>query len=146
MPLVVKVPQAHLGTVKPLQPVPTFSQIIMRQGHPLVFHSPDSKKVPVQLYILNDCLEWRTLDYGVFKSLMTNKKSPSNTVPLKEIDFVVWDKQTSKFIGKVSHDLCFSVVTAERTIDFECRSKDERDALCQGLAYVIKQTREAIAV
>jgi hypothetical protein len=31
----------------------------MRQGHPVVFHSPDRKKVPVQLYILNDCFEWR---------------------------------------------------------------------------------------
>lgn len=144
MPVVVKVPQVHLGTVKPLQPVPTFSQVIMRQGHPVVFHSPDGKKVPVQIHVLNDCFEWRTLDYGVFSSLTTNKKSSSNIVPLKEIDFVVWDKQSSKFIGKVSESLCFSLVTSEKTVDFECRSKDERDALCQGLAFVIKQARDAL--
>jgi len=143
-PLTVKTPQVHLGTVKPLQPVPTFSQVIMRQGHPVVFHSPEGKKVSVQLYILNDCFEWRTLDYGVFSALTTNKKASGNMVPLKDIDFVVWDKQSSKFMGKVSESLCFSLVTADKTIDFECRSKDERDALCQGMAFCIKQTREAL--
>jgi len=140
--IVVKIPQAHLGTVKPLQPVPTFSQVIMRQGHPVVFHAADKKKVPVHLYILNDCFEWRVLDYGVFQSLMTNKKSATNMVPLKEIDFVVWDKQSSRFIGRVSEDLCFSIVTLDKCLDFECRSKDERDALCQGLSFVIKQAKE----
>lgn len=140
----VKTPQVHLGTVKDLVPIPTFSTIIMRQGHPVVFHSPDRKKIPVHLYIQNDYFEWRSLDYGIFKSVISNKKSSSNMVQLKDIEFVVWDKQTSKFIGKVSDDLCFSLVTAEKTIDFECRSKDERDALCQGIAYVVKAAKEAI--
>jgi hypothetical protein len=138
---VVKVPQAHLGEIKGgVQPVPTFAAIIMKQGHPVVFHSPEKKKVAVHLYVLNDCFEWRTLDFGVFKSVTS--LSSTNKVPLKEIEFVVWDRQSPNFIGKVSDDLCFSLVTAQKTIDFECRSKDERDALCQGLAWMIKENRE----
>ena len=140
MPVVVKCVQRHLGEIRDIPAVPTFETIIMRQGHPVVFHSPDRKKVPVQLYILNDCFEWRVLDYSVFGS--SNKSSSSTKVPLREIEIIVWDKQAQHFIGKVSEDLCFSVVTLSKSIDFECRSKDERDALCQGLASVVKKFKD----
>ena len=145
MASVVKCVQRHLGNVGEIPAVPTFETIIMRQGHPVVYHSPDKKKVAVHLYILNDCFEWRQLDYSVFGALGSNKSNTANLVPLRQIEIISWDKQSSVFIGKVSEDLCFSVVTLDRTIDFECRSKDERDALCFGLASVVKKAKEGLA-
>ena len=144
MPVVVKSVQRHLGPIRDIPMVPTFETIIMRQGHPVVFHSPDKKKVAVLLFILNDCFEWRALDYGVFGNMSSNKPSAGNLVPLRDIEIISWDKQ-AQFIGNVSEDLCFSIVTLNKTVDFECRSKDERDALCQGLAAVVKRTKEALA-
>lgn len=145
MPIVVKCVQRHQGEIRDILAVPTFETIIMRQGHPVVFHSPDKKKVAVHLYIANDCFEWRVLDYSVFGAMGSNKSSSTTKVPLREIEIIVWDKQAQHFIGKVSEDLCFSVVTLSRSIDFECRSKDERDALCQGLAAIVKKFKDNIA-
>lgn len=91
-------------------------------------------KGPKQIHmcLVGSELRWRTV-----KMFAKTGKH----VNLHELTLVNWGKQTNTFHMQLSRqavdDHCFSLIAPLETIDLECKSKVERDALAQGFATLI---------
>lgn len=70
-------------------------------------------------------------------------------IPLNEIKAVVSGKETPNFLQSnlqhIPEDVCFSIVTSSKTLDFETMYKAERDALVAGLQLLCKRQRKVDA-
>ena len=95
---------------------------------------------PVLLTLTGGELSWKTNGKLFPKS---GKK-----LPLSEITLVNWGKQTNTFhlqsARGAAEDHCFSLITAASdSLDFECTSRVERDALAQGFAILVARHGQA---
>lgn len=140
--LVIKCPQRHLAEVPVPPEMLTFSRLL-HQGHTIIRHFALGPPELAQIFVRNDALEMRQITQGLLASL-TKSKTKNTSVLVRELRFVVWGKQAHHAFAKakfVPDDFCFSLVTDTHTFDFECASKEERDALAKGFAYEISKYR-----
>jgi hypothetical protein len=102
----------------------------------MLYNDKGAKQVNVTV-VGGSVLHWRTA------KLFSKKGKQLN---LREVLFVHWGKQTPKFHLPTSNiaveDCCFSLVTADDTIDFEATSKAERDAFAQGFTILLTRFKE----
>jgi hypothetical protein len=114
---------------------------VLRQGITLVYHPPNkAKSLSVQVYAHNST-DLIISPNDKFRSWFSGtKRIPP--IPLGDILFVVWGKQSHNFGSRhldfVGSDICFSLVTKDHTLDFEAKSKDERDGLCDGFKFLLE--------
>ncbi len=103
-------------------------------------HSESSVLV-VKMSLNGSELRWRS------KKIFSTK---SYKLQLRDILSVEGGKQTTTFqrssASQAKDEVCFSLVTASATYDFETSSKVERDALVQGFLLAITDLKEHSAV
>lgn len=126
--------------------------------------APETEEGSIAKRNLNESIEI-ALSVGVTLTLHTLKHSRSATlnlvddtlicrvrksaamkvvqIKLGDITAVLSGKATSNFrqsnLQTVPPDVCFSIVTATKTLDFEAMYKTERDALASGLRILVEQ-------
>jgi len=112
----------------------------------VVAHGSKGKPKTVRLRLVESAISWRT---------ETMRKKPSQTgsagpklgklhhVPLAHILYVDVGKQTTALRrvenAPVMEDLCFSLLTKEGSLDLECNSAQERDALVSCFSMVLDE-------
>ena len=112
----------------------------------VVAHGSKGKPKTVRLRLVESAISWRT---------ETMRKKPSQTgsagpklgklhhVPLAHILYVDVGKQTTALRrvenAPVAEDLCFSLLTKEGSLDLECNSAQERDALVSCFSMVLDE-------
>ena len=70
------------------------------------------------------------------------------SLTLKEVYNVLYDTVYSKWVVEnkdVKEALCFTMVTNDYTIDFECASELERNAIARGFTILIKHLEDSEA-
>ena len=112
----------------------------------VVAHGSKGKPKTVRLRLVESAISWRT---------ETQRKKPSQSgeagpklgklhhVPLAHILYVDVGKQTTALRrvenASVMEDLCFSLLTKEGSLDLECNSAQERDALVSCFSMVLDE-------
>jgi hypothetical protein len=115
-------------------------------GALVVAHGSKGRPKTVRLRLVESAISWRT---------ETHRKKPSSTgetgpklgklhhVPLTHILYVDVGKQTTALRrvenAAVAEDLCFSLLTKEGSLDLECNSATERDALVSSFSMVLDE-------
>jgi len=108
---------------------------VLEDGMLITKHGTGGPK-PVILTLAGNELTWRT-NGKLFPIPKSGKK-----LHLSEITLVNWGKQTNTFhlqsARGATEEHCFSLITAwADSLDFECKSRVERDALAQSFAILV---------
>jgi hypothetical protein len=109
---------------------------VLSQGITLKLHSSKDKgPKEIKLIISGNNLTWKVTS----RSILSGFKTPK--VDIRSIRSIEWGKRTDTFNLPASlptaDEVCFSLVTDDKTIDIEASSKVERDSLAQGFTIFI---------
>mmetsp|Transcript_11098 Transcript_11098/g.24017 ORF Transcript_11098/g.24017 Transcript_11098/m.24017 type:complete len:358 (-) Transcript_11098:70-1143(-) len=112
----------------------------------VVAHGSKGKPKTVRLRLVESAISWRT-EQQRKKPSQSGDTGPKlgklHHVPLSHILYVDVGKQTTALRrvenAAVSEDLCFSLLTKEGSLDLECNSARERDALVSCFSLVLDE-------
>ena len=109
---------------------------ILSNGVELILHQTETKPKPCVLVLEGKVL---TVRYGLF--------GQQQRLFLKGMRGVKAGKVTTSFNSQagleVPEGLCFSILSSSDSMDFECSSKMERQALYQGFKLLLDQVLES---
>jgi hypothetical protein len=112
----------------------------------VVAHGSKGKPKTVRLRLVESAISWRT-ETQRKKASQSGEMGPKlgklHHVPLAHILYVDVGKQTTALRrvenASVMEDLCFSLLTKEGSLDLECNSAQERDALVSCFSMVLDE-------
>lgn len=116
----------------------------------VVAHGSKGKPKTVRLRLVESAISWRT-EQQRKKPSQSGETGPKlgklHHVPLSHILYVDVGKQTTALRrvenAAVSEDLCFSLLTKEGSLDLECNSARERDALVSCFSLVLDEVHSS---
>lgn len=113
---------------------------VLSGGVTLVLHNTKGV-LSINMNLIGNELQWKTT-----KSSLATTPSKTSKLALESILFVETGKRTAILRGgaaiAVDEEVCFSLITADTTYDFEASSKVERDAFAQGFTMLLEEIKE----